>query len=170
MQPERPGDSRGRRRRGRQEAWRLATGQDIEEALRAAERLLMQAEERRRHEQNLMLAIISAIVATTLSLIAALVVVVQLSSIAALFGGGLSFFAAFVVLVYWIRLLQRHRANIASEFMLRLSVKGSSMVNAALIDVAERESWSYLRLESAKLRLSAFPLLDPGRRPSGKTL
>jgi hypothetical protein len=36
-------------------------------------------------------------------------------------------------------------------------------VNAALIEVADREKWSYLRLEATKIRLSAFPLLEVER-------
>jgi hypothetical protein len=42
------------------------------------------------------------------------------------------------------------------------------MVNAALVDVSEREGWSYLRLETAKIRLSAFPLLEAERLPPAR--
>jgi hypothetical protein len=181
MQPESEGHARKRPRpegrarkrpqRNRESEWKLSTGDDLENALRAAERLLHEAEERRRHEQNITYAIVSVIVATLLSLAASLVVVVEVVS----FGQGarflaatLSFIVAGAIFIYLFISLQRHRSSIGSDFILRLAVQASSMVNAALVDVSEREGWSYLRLETAKIRLSAFPLLEAERLPPAR--
>jgi hypothetical protein len=144
----------------------MSTGEELESALRAAERLLHESEERRRHEQNITYAILSIIVAILLSLGASLVVVVEVAS----FGQTTRFLAATVsfivagsVLLYLFVALQRHRSSIGSQFILRLATQASSLVTAALVDVAEREQWSYLRVEATKLRLSAFPLLESDR-------
>jgi hypothetical protein len=172
MQPEHEGQPRRRQQRNREAAWRLSTGDDLENTLRAAERLLHESEERRRHEQNVTHAIGSIIVATLLSLVASLVVVVDVVSFgqaARVLAGTVSFIVAGAVLLYLFIVLQRHRNSIGSEFILRLAVRASSLVTAALVDVSEREKWSYLRLEATKLRLSAFPLLGSDRiRPGHK--
>lgn len=152
--------------RKRESTWRLSTGDDLENALRSAERLLAEAEERRRHEQNINYAIVSVMVATLLSLVASLVVISEVLSFGAgtrILGAILSFAVAAAILIYLFFALQRHRSSIGSEFILRLAVQASSLVNAALVDVSEREKWSYLKLETAKIRLSAFPLLEPDR-------
>jgi hypothetical protein len=148
-------------------AWKLSTGEDLENALRAAERLLAQAEERRRHEQNRTYAILSTMVAATLSLFASIFAATEF-----LAGGYvraqqsaafLTVLAVFAVLMLSIRALLRQRRQIDFDFTLRLAVELASMINEALLDVAEREKWSYLRLQATKLRLSGFPLIVSGR-------
>jgi hypothetical protein len=155
--------------RERRSAWKLSTGDDLESALRAAERLLQQAEDRRRHEQNRTFALLSGIAGTTLSLFGSLVVVVEFAS----FGSSearaltalLSFLSAAVVISLMVRSLAIQRRRIAFDFTLTLAAQISAMVAEALVDVADREVWSYLRLQATKLRLSAFPLIGPSGRP-----
>lgn len=154
-------------RRDRAEAWRLSTGDDIETALRAAERLLQQAEDRRRHEQNVRIGILSIAIVTFLSLIASILVTVQ----ALEFGHTvIEVGAAVVGVVITICVLAglaaaivRQRRRVAFDYAHRLATQLSSMITEAVVDVAERERWSYLRLQSTRLRLSAFPLFDPAR-------
>jgi hypothetical protein len=171
MQAEHEDQPRRQQRRNRGTAWRLSTSADLENALTAAERLLHGAEERRRHEQNITYAIVSIIVITLLSLAASLVVVVEVASFGQttrFWAAAISFIVAGVILLCLFIALQRHRTSIGSQFILRLAVQAASLVTAALVDVAEREEWSYLRLEATKLRLSAFPLLESDRLPPGR--
>jgi cation transport ATPase len=169
-----PHESARRNRRDRAEAWRLSTSEDLESTLKAAERLLRQAEERSRHEQNRTGAILSVMAATVLSLFAGILLAVQLlmyGSITQAFAAIISVVAAIVVLGFSIRALLIQRQRVTLDFTLHLATQMSSMVSEALLDVADREKWSYLRLQSTKLRLSAFPLLDspldaPDRRRS----
>lgn len=151
--------------RGR--AWNLGTGEELEVALRAAERLLVQAGEQRRHEHNRRFTIISIIIGTILSLFASLVAVVEVSSFSS---SGMRVtvtvfpvLAAAVILGISIVSLVKERSGSSLDPTLRLAVQIASMVGEAMVDVADREGWSYLRVESTKLRLAAFPLLDRPR-------
>ncbi|MEU1587820.1 hypothetical protein [Micromonospora sp. NPDC005710] len=139
----------------------MSSGDDLEGALRAAERLLVQAEERHRHGQNLTTAILSIMVGTALSFIASL----------AFFGfgaGGVSTIVGFLtaittvgVLIITLRALMRQRQRMNLDYTLRIATQLSSMVDEALVDVAEREEWSYLRIDATKLRLAVFPAHNP---------
>src|SRR5690242_16894044 len=122
MQADRESGGKQRSERKRESTWRLSTGDDLENALRSAERLLAEAEERRRHEQNITYAIVSVMVATLLSLVASLVVISEILSFGTgtrVLGATLSFAVAALILVYLFYALQRHRSSIGSEFILR---------------------------------------------------
>ena len=74
-----------------------------------------------------------------------------------------------VVLVIVVRAWQRQRRRMTLDYTHRIATQLSSMINEALVDVAERDNWSYLRLQATRLRLSAFPLYDPsGKHYFGK--
>lgn len=166
------GDAHPRSSHDRARAWRLSDGDDLEQALRAAERLLQQAEERHRHEQNRGFAIVSLLVAVGLSLVASLLVVVQViqfrsssAEVPVATGGAI---ATGVALFLLLRAVLNQRRRIAHDYTLRLATQLASMITEALVDVAERERWSYLHLQATKLRLSAFPMFDPSKEFSGR--
>ncbi len=151
----------------RAEHWKLSSGEDLEIALRAAEDLLHRAEDTRRHEQNRGLGIWSLMVGTVLSLFASLLWVVDLllvgDSWSRVLVAAVGTVVGVLVLLVLVRALILQRRRIFFDYQLRLASQISGMVNEAVVDVAEREGWSYLRLQTTKLRLSAFPLLDPDR-------
>ncbi len=162
------GDDRPQgQRHDRVKAWRLSSGDDLEVALRAAERLLQQAEERHRHEQNRGFALLSLLVAVGLSLVASLLIVVQViqfrssSAEVPVATGGVMVAAAGLLLL--LRTLLNQRSRIRHDYTLRLATRLASMISESLVDVADRERWSYLRLQATKLRLSAFPMFDPSK-------
>jgi hypothetical protein len=155
--------------RKRAEAWKLSDGADIEYALGAAEYLLWQAEERRRHEQNVRVGIWTTLAFVSLSLGSSVFALIQVvvfnhdapEILAALAG---VIVTSAVMVIIW-RSLRRQQRRISLDYTLRIATQLSAMINEALVDVAEREKWSYLRLQATKLRLSAFPLHDPsGKR------
>jgi Flp pilus assembly protein TadB len=137
--------------------WRLSDGDDLENALHAAERLLAEAEERRRHEQNRTFATVSIIVGVILSLAASLIAVPAyiFGLIPVVIGGA--------ILVLLFRELLRQRQRMAHDFTLRLASQLAAMIGETYLELADREEWSYLRREATKLRLAAFPLYDPYR-------
>jgi len=71
-------------------------------------------------------------------------------------------------LVLLVRALILQRRRMQMDYNLRLATRLSSLIDEALTDVAEREEWSYLRLEATRLRLSAFPLVDERDEHLGK--
>ena len=105
---------------------------------------------------------------TALSVFASLFWVVDIAT----FGGGLtriyaaslSLLAGLFVMSVLVRAIVRERRQGSFDYQWRLATQIASMVNEALVDVAERENWSYLRLETTKLRLSAFPQSDGRHR------
>jgi len=157
-------------RTSRVERWKLASGDDLERALRAAEHLLAQAEERRRHEENRSFALTSVVIGVVLSLAASLVAVVKVFSFESVGGTVLatvfSILLSSVILTMSLRALLRQRHNNEGGHTLRLATEIAALVGEAMVDVADREKWSYLRLEATKMRLSAFPLLDRPHRMS----
>ena len=164
MEPKPRGrEHRKRVAKSRAEAWRLGGSEDLEMALEAAERLLHQAEERHRHEQNRSIAIISIIAGALLSLFASLVIVFQFVDYLTTGGGAVAVVSTVVtslVLVQSGFSLYRQRQRMQQDFTLRLATQLSAIIREAMVDIADREDWSYLRQEATKIRLSAFPLLD----------
>lgn len=141
------------------EAWRLSTGDDLEGALRAAERLLQQAEERRRHEDNRLFAIGSILVGVGLSFIASFISLFRYANLAL----ALSTVITAGLLLGLLRWLMVQRRRNPADQVLDLATQLSSMAGEVLLDVAERERWSFVRIEATKLRLAAFPLPEaPG--------
>ncbi|MBQ0853392.1 hypothetical protein J8N05_35080 [Streptomyces sp. BH-SS-21] len=161
----RVGDSRAAR-------WNLSDGEELERALRSAEHLLAQAEERKRHENNRTFATLSVIAGTVFSLAASLVAVAELITFS---NTGSRVFATITpvvvsvsVIVTSVISLLRDRRELEDEYPMRLATQIASMVAETMLDVAEREDWSYFRLEVTKLRLSAFPLIDRPRNFGGR--
>lgn len=131
--------------------WHLSTTEDVERALSAAERLLRQGEERRRHLQNRTFAMLSLIFGLSLSLFASLLASSLAASAATLMiGTG--------VLAFALRELLRLRQIAKYDRTLQLATELAAIAREAFLEVAEREHWSYVRVESTKLRLSAFPI------------
>jgi uncharacterized membrane protein required for colicin V production len=159
-------------RRDRATVWRLGSGEDLEHALRAAERLLSEAETRHRHQQSITHGLLSIVAGLVLSLIASLVIFSQYFE----YGNGntsraaasfVSALATFAVLTVSVRALIRYRQRAELDYTIHLSVQMATMIDEAFVDIAEREQWSYLRVEATKLRLSAFPALKPSRYYGG---
>jgi hypothetical protein len=75
--------------------------------------------------------------------------------------------ATLPVLILTIRALIRERQRAELDYTIHLAVKMASMIDEALVDIADREKWSYLRIEATKLRLSAFPALKTSRYYGG---
>lgn len=133
--------------------WRLSEGDDLENALHAAERLLAEAEERRRHEQNRTFAIVSIMVGVVLSLTASLIAIRYVFAFVPVV-------ASVLILALLVRALIVQRRRVALDYTLRLACQLASMIGESYLDVADREAWSYLRREATKLRLAAFPMYD----------
>lgn len=152
--------------------WNLASSTDIDRALRAAEGLLGQAQEATRHEQNIRLTLFSLLGATVISLIGSLTVVFSRGfhslgyflTVLSTLGLG----AATIV----IALTLRRRLILFTtrrDYRLSIACDIAHLVDDVYIEVGEEEKWSYLHLESIRLRLSAFPLLtgSPQRGRAG---
>jgi hypothetical protein len=148
----------------------LIRGEDIELALRAAEGLAAEADLAERQDN---MAGTLAIVATAVILSAAVLTAGLLSDHV----GTVSFkvfvaIAAFILLgafaasCRWI--LRTHNRRKSPDLRLRLALDIVGIVREVILVVAERENWSYIRLEATKLRISAFPLAAPvGRERQG---
>jgi hypothetical protein len=142
--------------------WRLSTSEDFELVLQAAERLLRQAEERKRHEDNKAFTLVSILIGVSLSFIASFVTLFRFVNLAYVIP---AIAAAIIMVLLGVALVNQRRRDPAG-YVLRLATQLASMASEVLLDVAERERWSYVRLEAAKLRLSAFPILNvPEREP-----
>ena len=137
----------------------LITGEDIEFALRAAENLASEADLAVRQDK---IARVWASMATVVIL-----------SASALTGGLLSdrigtigfrvfaAIAAFILLgglaACWWWILRTHNRRNSPYLRLSLASDIVGIVREVMLEVAERERWSYIRLEATKLRVSAFP-------------
>jgi hypothetical protein len=152
-------------------AWRISTGVDVEDALRAGERLLAQAEERHRHGQNVTIGLYSIMVGTGLSFVASIVISFRVLS----FGYGnaeatvaiVTAAATLAILLATARALFIQRQRMYTDYTLRIATELAAIVDEVLVEVAERERWSHLRIETTKLRLSVFPVYRPTREGHG---
>ncbi|GAA0353747.1 hypothetical protein [Micropruina glycogenica] len=150
-------------RHSKSSKWKLATGEDLEHALRAAERLLAQAEGRQQHAQNRSFAIVSLIVGAALSMLASMFLVVQFMYREADFqytalAIPFTLLPAVGVLLYWFRLFLAHKRQTEEDATVELAAELASLVGEVMNDVAQREAWSYMRIKATQLRLSAFPM------------
>jgi len=134
-----------------------ASGAEIEEALTAAERLLVQAREDARHAQNVQFAAISLLVLSLVSIGGVVIAIIESASplailaFASLCALGIP---AAVYLMQIARSVSRDRDTLA----LQIAVEIATMIGDVFLDVAADESWSMVRVESVRLRLSVFPL------------
>lgn len=143
-------------------AWRLASGEDIERTLTAAERLLQASAERRRHQQNRAYALASVLVTLGIAMFASLATVARygpLGQSALAMGALLASTALAVAGAACIVLLRRNAFDARRNLHSRLASELAALVRESYLEVAERESWSYLHTHAVKLRLAAFPLL-----------
>ena len=134
-----------------------SSGQELDEALVAAERLLESALDERRHAENRRLGAYSLVLAIV-SVIGVLVALAESSG----FGRGLGAAAA-VVIVFGIpavTLLIRAISHTQDEQATRyeIATQMAAMIGDVVPEIAQREKWSYFRREATRLRLAAFPL------------
>ena len=150
--------------RDRATAWKLGSGDDIELTLSAAERLLGHAEERRRHAQNRTFAVGSLAFGTTLSAFVSALALAESISYGffgfAAVGAILSLLVGFLVAAVAARWIVRQRYVARFDYSLRLAAEMAGLVGELYGAIAEKEDWSYLRVQSTRLRLSVFPLVD----------
>lgn len=153
-----------RRRQAEQQALQ---GEDLELALRAAERLAAEAGLAGEQES---LSRIWAVVATAVILSATALSAGLLGDHVGTFGFRVCLVIATCGLLgalaacWWLILRARYRRK-SLYFRLNLAQGIVGMLREVVLDVAERENWSYIRLETTNLRISAFPLGRPNRRP-----
>lgn len=136
------------------------TGEDIEFALQAAEGLLAEVELARRQESltRLGASIACAFMVASSALTGALLFdhhsnigfIVLVSAATAVF------LAMLPAIWYWVQLTRRRSRS--SYLRLGIAKDIAEMLGQVVTSVAEREKWSYVRLEATKLRLSVFPL------------
>jgi len=159
---EQPSGWRPPAKRGQTERWRLASGDDVEACLVAAERLLAQAYEGQRHEQNVRIATGSLAFVTLGSLAGLAFAFAQpdgVGSLATVLTGSATTIGT--VALFMRLAVPRRRSRRAQHVQLVLAQDLASMVGNVFLDVANREHWSVFRMEAYKLRLSAFPLRTP---------
>lgn len=161
------------RRRDRAAVWKLANGEDVERGLTAAERMWGQALEDARHSQNLQIVLVST---ATLGLASLLGFGLALYDSRFLSYQAIASLVAFITIIstivgaFLIRRISVYRY--ASQFghSRRLAAELAAMIEAAYLEISEREQWSYLRLQTTKLRLAAFPLSERIEQGSGDDL
>ncbi len=137
--------------KGAAHATRRATGDDVERALGAAEKLLAEGLDESRHLQNLRFAAVSFFIVTIVSLGGLAVGFFYEARLILAFAFVLGLPVAFVLLRLAVRPSYRESTEIAAHV--------ASMVGEVITDVAVDEDWSELRLETTRLRLSAFPIV-----------
>lgn len=133
------------------------TGQELEIALDAAERLLAQGQEDTRHAQNIRFAAVSLSLLTVASMAGIVIAIVESARVGGLIAIAVLVSAAGPAALYLLRLL--HEVDRGGQSLhLDIALEIAGMVREVFLDVAEREGWSRVRVESTRLRLSAFPL------------
>jgi hypothetical protein len=151
-----------RRRKGDRAS---VTGEDVEAALRVAEGIAAEADLAARQDA---MDRIWASIAGAVALSAAALTVALLGDHV-----GTAWFRWFVAIATagllgalaasWWSIVRLHarRRSLRARTDLAKDIVG--MLREVTLDVAERERWSYIRLEAMKLRLSAFPLTGSGQ-------
>lgn len=139
------------------------SGDDLEIALYSAERMLAQAEDRRRYEQNRVVGLTSLLLFILLSMFASIFGAVQsalyFDTASVVATGGTAAVTAILSSII-LRSITVRRRRTRRDVQLYLAARLGRMVSDVLLDVAARERWSYFRVETCKLRLSAFPLIE----------
>lgn len=134
-----------------------STGDDIESALAAAERLLTQAREDARHAQNVQFAAMSLLILSLVSLAGVVIAIIESASSASVLAIA-SLFAIGAPASLYLLQMARAASNQRDSLNLEIATEIALMVGDIFLDVAQREKWSVMRRESVRLRLSAFPL------------
>lgn len=135
--------------------WRLSTGEDLERALTAAERLLAESGAEARHLQDRSFNFASLAVVVFLSLAASLYAIFDFGSAPIAATAVASMFA---LLVMTLLKYAANRRRLREVTTLNIASDIASLVSESVAEVAERERWSELREQTLRLRLSAFPM------------
>jgi hypothetical protein len=146
------------------------SGEDIECALAAAERWLAQAQDEVRHSRNLEIGLFTAFAIAVASLLGFGIALDNSSSHSYGMVGALSAIlvvSSSVTGAFIMRQLYLSRRSSQFSYRRRVATELATMVEAAYLEVSEREHWSYLRLNTTKLRLEAFPLGEDTMRSPG---
>jgi hypothetical protein len=135
------------------------TGEDVEFALQAAERLLAGAERSRRRESLTSLCgiIATVLIAASSALMAALLSDHVGTTAFKILVGIAAYAFLITVPICWVLVRRARRRYRSAYSRLSLAQDIAAMLGEVVSSVAEREHWSYVRLEATKLRLSAFP-------------
>jgi hypothetical protein len=141
------------------------SGEDVEAALRVAEGIAAEADLAARQDA---MDRIWASVAGAVTLAAAALTAAVLGDHV-----GTAWFRWFVAVATagllgalaasWWSILRLHSRRRSTGARMDLAKDIVGMLREVTLDVAERERWSYIRLEAVKLRLSAFPLAGSGQ-------
>ena len=134
-----------------------ASGTELESALVAAEHLLSRGQEDTRHAQNVRLATVSLSLLTVASMAGIIIAIVESAQTGGFIALAVLVSAALPVCAYLLHLMQDAGGSRAS-FHREVAIDIAGMVREVFLDVAEREEWSRVRIETTRLRLSAFPL------------
>jgi hypothetical protein len=138
-----------------------SNGDELENALAAAERVLQKVLEEDRHAQNQRVGAFSLLL-TIVSVIGVLVALAESTG----FGRGVGAAAAVVIAfgvpatVWLARLAARTSQRRSARFEVVSQL--AAAIRDIFPEIAQREGWSYFRREATRLRLSAFPL-NPDR-------
>ena len=135
------------------------TGADIEMALRAADGLIAEDRLLRRQEAltRLYASIAIALILAASSITEALLSE-HLGTTAFKVFVGIATFAILATLPTSLWVLRTRNRSRSAYLRLGVAQDITAMLDEVVLSVAEREHWSYVRLEATKLRLSAFPL------------
>lgn len=152
-------DDAARKRAAR---WRLSTGEDLEQALTAAERLFAESSSEARHLEDRSFNFASLAVVVFLSLAASLFAIFDWGSapVAALAISAMSALLSLTLLKY-----AANRRRLKDVTTLNIASDIASLVSESVAEVADREKWSELRVQTFRLRLSAFPMRVNRKRP-----
>jgi hypothetical protein len=129
------------------------TGEDVDRALKVAEFLMSEGHHESRHLQNLRFGAVSFLIITLLSIGGLAVGFIRYEAAALLV---VAFLVGGPALVALLRLAVRPTRATSTIIAAEIA----AMIGELLTEVAGREQWSHLRLESTRLRLSRFPLVD----------
>jgi hypothetical protein len=141
----------------------LASGDDIERTLRAAEELYRQSRGSRQHEQNVRLTLLSLLGAAVLSVVGSTTVLLTRGLEFDSPSGFISFISLAIISNIVIVLLYtlRRRATVITanlDLDVQRACDMARLVEEVYVEVGRRENWSVLRYQATELRLSSFPL------------
>jgi hypothetical protein len=143
------------------------TGDDIEHALRAAESLAAEADlEERQATVTRFWATVGNALLLAVSVLTAGLAIGHVGS------GGFRVFAGVAAAILlaaaascWRWILQAGYRQKSANLRRGLAQEIAGMVREVILDVSQRERWSYIRLEATRLRISAFaPSSAPVRK------
>lgn len=147
----------------------VTNGDDIECALATAERWLAREQDELQYSRNLEIGLLTAFAVAIASLLGFGIALYNSGSHSYGAVGALAVILAVsssVTGAFVMRQLYLYRRSSQSSYRRRAATELATMIEAAYLEVSERERWSYLRLNTTKLRLAAFPLAKDAPRSS----